>query len=139
MNASEASFQKVLLKNPALCMMGMVSAESGKDRRIDFEGERRRLEGAFDEFAFCCDWLLDCTPLKRVSFVAPPSNILAPHIEKKTGRLVSNGALIAAVLHMRIPFHPLPGSPDVLVGISLRSPTLADLELPKRGRKGDKG
>ncbi len=135
MNVSEASFQKVLQKNPTLCMSGLVSAEFGRELRIDFRGERLGLESAFEDFALCCDWLLDCTPLKRVSFVAPASSILASHIGKQLDRPVPNGALIAAVLHMRLPAHPLPDSPDVLVGISLRSPTLVGLEIPKREKR----
>ncbi len=136
MNVNAASFEKVLGKNPTLCERGLLGPEAQGDSA--FCAERDCLASAFDEFALCCDRLLDCTPLRRVSFVAPPSSALAAHFSKQIGRSISNGALIAAVLHMRLPIHRLPDSTDVLVGVSLRSPILADLQLPKRGRANPK-
>lgn len=120
MNVSESSFRKLLTNHPNLCSAGF-----GDPQAAGFPPERRRLEDAFEEFALCCDWLLDCIPLKHVSFVSPVSSDLLPLIADKP---VSNGVLIAAVLHMRIPCQPLPDSPNARIGISRRSPALGEGE-----------
>lgn len=125
MNATLQAFRKVLAAAPDLCAGGLAPAAVRSRLGADFDLERRRLEESFEEFSRCCEWLLDCTPLKHVSFVSPVSADLLSRIVSGTGASVSNGALIAAVLHMRIPHHPLPGSPNVRIGISLRSPALS--------------
>lgn len=132
MNVSVQSFRKILDNEPDLCACGFAPQALCTKLGIDFALERRRLEDSFEEFSFCCEWLLDCTPLKHVSFVSPVSSDLLSHIEKDSGPPVSNGAFIAAVLHMRIPHHPLPGSPNVRVGISLRSPALGGGMNPRK-------
>lgn len=121
MNVSESSYRKLLTNHPNLCFDGF-----GVPNASGFPPERRRLEDSFQEFALCCDWLLDCIPLKHVSFVSPVTADLLPLIEKHTGTPVSNGALIAAVLHMRIPCQPLPDSNNARIGISRRSPALGE-------------
>jgi hypothetical protein len=133
MNVSVQAFRRILQEEPALCARGLAESVGSDCQGASFELERRILEESFDEFAVCCDWLLDCTPLKHVSFVSPVSSDLLGPIEKESGRSVSNGALIAAVLHMRIPHRPLAGSCDVRVGISLRSPALEGAVL--QGKK----
>lgn len=126
MNVSQKFFRQVLLNFPNLCAAGLAGPDFCRQARIDFDSERRRLEEAFSEFAACCDWLLDCTPLKHVSFVSPISAELTASVEKEAGIPVSNGALIAAVIHMRIPHQHLPDSPDARIGISRNSPALRD-------------
>ena len=125
MHITEQSFHKLLRDHPHLCAAGLAGPDLCRKLHLDFAAERRRLEEAFAEFAACCDWFLDCTPLKHVSFVSPLSRDLTAHVEKQSGIPASNGAVVAAVLHLRIPQRQLPDSPDIKVGISLRSPTLA--------------
>ena len=116
---SESAYHRLLEKHPRLCASGL--AGTGLD---DFALERQRLEGAFAEFALCCEWLLDCTPMRRVSCVAPWSGELRVHIERQTGSAISVGALIAAVFYLRLPYHHPDDSPEVRIGISVRSPAL---------------
>lgn len=132
MNVSVEAFRRILAREPALCARGLASTQSDREGEDRFACERRLLEESFEEFSVCCEWLLDCTPLKHVSFVSPVSCDLLSPIEKESGRAVSNGALIAAVFHMRIPHHPLAGSHDIRVGVSLRSPALEKVVLPRR-------
>jgi hypothetical protein len=65
--------------------------------------------------------------MRRVSCIAPASSALTSHITKKLGTPVCHGALVAAVLFLRIPHHQPEGSTEVRVGISLRSPTLNEV------------
>jgi len=124
MNPNEQSFLVFLEKNPQLCASGLAGPDLCRRLQLDYEGERQRLKAAFSDFALCCDWLLDSTPMRRVSCVAPASSALTSRIEKKLGTPVCHGALVAAVLFLRIPHHQPEGSPDVRVGISVLSPTL---------------
>jgi len=127
MTPNEQSFQTFLEKNPQLCASGLAGPDLCRQLQLDYEGERQRLKAAFNDFAICCDWLLDSTPMRRVSCVAPTSSELTSRIEKKLGLPVCHGALVAAVLFLRIPHHQPDGFPDVRVGISVRSPTLTEV------------
>jgi len=126
MNISERAFRTLLDKHPLLCASGLSDPGVCETPGLDFDAERHRLESAYDEFSLCCDWLLECTPLKHVSFVSPVSNALVLRVGEYFGSAVSHGALVAAVLYLRIPHHHLPDSPNLKVGISLRSPTLVE-------------
>lgn len=125
MNISERSFRTLLDKHPHLCASGLADPGLCDSMGLDFVVNRQQLEKAFDDFSLCCDWLLECTPLKHVSFVSPTSNALVSRVGEHCGRAVSHGALVAAVLYLRLPCHHLPDSPNLKVGISLRSPPLA--------------
>jgi len=124
MHPSEQSFFTFLEKHPQLCASGLAGPDLCRRLQLDYERERMLLRDSFREFALCCDWLLDCTPMRRVSCVAPASSELLGRVEKQTGLRISNGALVAAVLYLRLPHHHPGDTPDVRVGISVRSPTL---------------
>jgi hypothetical protein len=116
---TESAYRRFLEKQPQLAASGLAGSETS-----GFAKERQRLEGSFAEFALCCDWLLDCTPMRRVSCVAPWSGELRSVIERQTGTAIPVGALIAAVLFLRLPHYHPDGSTEVRVGISVRSPAL---------------
>lgn len=116
---SEPAFRKLLAKHPRLGASGLSGTTAPEPAT-----EQERLQKAYAEFALCCEWLLDCTPMGRVSCVAPWSSELRTHIERQAGVRICHGALIAAVLHLRLPYHHPDGSSDVRVGISVRSPAL---------------
>lgn len=126
MNISERAFEGLLEQYPHLGAHGLADPALCQQLQVDFAGERERLVNSFHEFAFCCDWLLDCTPLKHVSCLAPNSTGLAAIVAKRYGAFVPNGALVAAVLYLRLPHRELDDSPDIRVGISTRSPALND-------------
>lgn len=121
---SKQSFLAFLEKNTNLCASGLADPELCRRLELDYQAERERLKAAYDDFANCCDWLLDSTPMRRVSCVAPASSDLVDHLAKKIGAPICQGALVAAVLFLRIPYHHPEGSAAVRVGISVRSPTL---------------
>jgi len=127
MTPNEQSFQAFLEKNPQICACGLAGPELCRQLQLDYEKERQRLKAAFNNFALCCDWLLDSTPMRRVSCVAPTSSTLAEHVAKKLNAPVCHGALVAAVLFLRIPHHQPEGSAEIRVGISVRSPTLSEV------------
>lgn len=127
MTPSEQSFLAFLEKNPTLCACGLAGPELCRQLQLDYQGERKRLQAAYVDFARCCDWLLDSTPMRRVSCVAPVSSAMVDHLAKKIGIPICHGALVAAVLFLRIPYHQPEGSAEVRVGISVRSPTLNDV------------
>ena len=118
------AFQKIIRKHPNLCALGLFDGETCGQVGADFKAERQRLEDAFDAFALCCDWLLDCTPLKHVSCVAPESTTLCRLVEERFSVGIIPGALIAAALHLRFPTQPIIDTPNIKIGISSRSPTL---------------
>ena len=119
---NNAAFLKILKKHPELCALGLAGTDS--QLTADFQTERQRLEEAFDAFALCCDWLLDCTPLKHVSCVAPESTTLQKLVEQRFATEIPHGALIAAALHLRFPTQPIIDTCHIKVGISSRSPNL---------------
>lgn len=125
---SEQSFLAFLEKNPNLCASGLAGAELCQKVQLDYQRERERLQAAYEDFTRCCNWLLDSTPMRRVSCVAPTSSGLAGHVAKLFGTPICHGALVAAVLFLRIPYHQPEGSPEVRVGISVRSPTLNNFD-----------
>jgi len=127
MTPSEQSFLAFIEKNPTLCAIGLAGPELCRKLQLDFQVERKRLQAAYADFTRCCDWLLDSTPMRRVSCVAPASSDLVEHLTKKNGGPICHGALVAAVLFLRIPYHHPEGSAEVRVGISVRSPTLNDV------------
>jgi len=127
MNPDEQAFKALLEKNPKLCACGIASPELCRSLLLDFEKERQRLRSAYDDFLRCCDWLLESTPMRRVSCVAPTGSSLASYLEKTQGTPVCLGSMVAAVLYLRIPHHHPEGSADVRVGISVRSPNLNGL------------
>jgi len=129
MNPSEHSFHNFLEKHPQLCAKGLAGPDLCGRLQLDYDQERQLLRGSFREFALCCDWLLDCTPMRRVSCVAPSSSDLLGRVEKQTGLRISNGALVAAVLYLRLPHHHPGDTPDVRVGISVRSPALNEVPV----------
>lgn len=124
MNISEQAFRGLLEQFPHLGAHGLADPAFCRQSGVDFDHERQRLEASFKEFTLCCDWLLDCTPLKHVSCMAPNSSSLTDHIAKQYGATVPNGALVAAVLYLRLPQRAMDNSPDIRVGISMRSPAL---------------
>jgi hypothetical protein len=124
MHPSEPAFCTFLEKNPHLCASGLASPDLCRRLQLDYASERQRLKNSYGEFSLCFDWLLDCTPMRRVSCVAPAGSDLRKRIELAIGSPLPLGALIAAVLYLRLPHHHPADSPDVRVGISVRSPPL---------------
>ena len=77
----------------------------------------------FKEFEICCRWL---SRFKRVKIPRVSSYYLKHVVERLAGTYISNGALIAAAIHLKIPMRFYPGWPNVDIGISKKCPYLSD-------------
>jgi len=118
-------------KEPGLCALGLFS--KGKISLFGaakFEHEKEILKGEFDSFEICIMWLWQCKPLKRINRVIGSSYHLKDFVEKWSGIYISNGAFIAAAIHLGLPYKSDNDSVNLHIGISGRSPRLqADLKL----------
>lgn len=121
MTPSLEQYHRLLKQHPQLGAAGLSEAAGTSG---DFARERAALHEAYAPFGHCCTWLLDCTPMARVSCVAPSASALRTCIEQEVGQPIPLGAVIAAVFYLRLPWHRPEGSHDIRVGISVRSPAL---------------
>lgn len=124
MTPSPDQFRQFLERQPRLCAAGLADSDNPTLPDGVFRGERAALLAAYPAFSACCLWLLDCTPMSRVSCVAPNATTLRERIAKEAAMPIPLGAVIAAVLYLRLPWHRPEGSSDIRVGISVRSPAL---------------
>ena len=93
----------------------------------DYHEKRKDLENRYNEFKLCCEWIekyrfhpTEKEYKKYVQVQTYNSYYLKHLVEKWSGRYISNGAFIAAVRFMNIPFRPIYGTPDVSVTIFLK-------------------
>jgi hypothetical protein len=77
----------------------------------------------FKEFEICCNWL---SKFKRVKTPQLSSYYLKHVVERLEGTYISNGALIAAAIHLEIPMRFYPTGPNVDIAISKTCPYLRD-------------
>lgn len=92
----------------------------------NYYDRRKDLESRYDEFKTCCEWIEKFRFLptekqfrKYVQVQRYNSYYLKHLVEKWSGSYISNGAFIAAVKFLNIPFKPIWGTPDVSVTIFL--------------------
>jgi len=93
----------------------------------DYREKRKDLENRYDEFKLCCEWIekfrFHPTEKQFKKFVQVQtynSYYLKHLVEKWSGKYISNGAFIAAVRFMELPFRPIYGTPDISVVIFLK-------------------
>lgn len=93
----------------------------------DYSEKRKNLENRYDEFKLCCEWIekyrfhpTEKQFKKLVQVQTYNSYYLKHFVEKWSGKYISNGAFIAAVRFMKLPFRPIYGTPDVSVTVFLR-------------------
>ena len=117
---SEEMFKQLVNETPGLCAWGMASESLRRFNKIFYSANKFLLLNSYSEFVICCTWLRgNCTSTKGVSAKSPTSRALQQMA--KYPQYVGNGAMIAAVLYMGIPYRVDPYSPYVQVGISLNS------------------
>ena len=130
MPISIEDFKKVIEGEPSLTRMGVNSLQSIKRFRNIAPAEAKEqlkrvgesfLLHHFDEFKICCDWL---DKFKKVKTPQYSSYYLKHVVEKLSGESISNGGLIAAVLHLGLPTTSYPGSPNINIAISKKCPYL---------------
>jgi hypothetical protein len=93
----------------------------------DYHEKRKNLENRYDEFKICCEWIekfrfhpTEKQFRKFVQVQTYNSYYLKHFVEKWSGKYISNGAFIAAVRFMKLPFRPIYGTPDISVTIFLK-------------------
>ena len=129
MTISIEDFKKVIEEEPSLTRSGMNSLFTIKafkrislaDAKEQLERERESFLLQFDEFATCCRWL---DRFKKVKTPQYSSYYLKHVVEKLSGESISNGALIAAAIHLALPTKFYHDSPNVNIAISKKCPYL---------------
>lgn len=126
-NPSQADLLKAMDQEPILTDFGLGIFPG----RQVFEEERTRLAGQLRMFQLCCQWLSLCT-IQRSINRRHTSYGLKHCVERYFGTYITNGAFIAAVIYLGIPYKPsYLGSPNISLGISSKLP-----ELPKGADHG---
>ena len=109
MRPTKKDLKRVIKQEPTLSDIGMNS--SGSDRQnwpVDFKS-----------FKICCKWLSKFKQVKTPQF---NSYFLKHVVERLEGVYISNGALIAAAIHLKIPMRFYTDWPNVLIAISRNCP-----------------
>lgn len=131
MKSMMADFKKVIENEPSLTSDGVNSLYFIKtSKKIPLEEAKEQLSqqretflSQFDEFELCCAWL---AKFKKVKTPQYSSYYLKHVVEKLGGKYVSNGALIAAALHLGIPTKFFSDSPNINVAISKKCPYIKE-------------
>jgi hypothetical protein len=124
---SQRTLDKVLRKEPDLCAWGLADRHLRRRNRITDCGQDIDPE----HFEICCAWLARCTLIKSINPKIGTSYGLKHRVEEWSGRYVTNGSFIAAVIYLRIPFKRYPDNPNIHVALSSRSISREDAS---RGR-----
>jgi len=104
---------KILKQEPDLCAWGL--ADDYLRRR---NGVSCKSPIDPEEFQVCLTWLSLCQVRKTVNPGIGSSYGLKHRVEHWSGRYVTNGAFIAAVIHLGIPFKRYPDSPNIHLALS---------------------
>lgn len=115
---SENDYRQLIEGISDLCCEGFVSTEYCKMFNINYESSRTQLLNAYQEFVTCCSWLSECRFNDYATHFSPDSMRIKSKIDTNSGRLVSNGSLIAAVMYLDLPHVTLGNSPNIAIAIS---------------------
>ena len=116
MSVTITDFYNAVEEERCLIVHGFSAAKS-----TNFDEERANFKAsatAFEEFGICCEFLNQCPKIKTPTI---PSFLLKKTIEHKAGRFISNGALIASVIHLQIPYKAIPNCPYVKIALSKKA------------------
>ena len=94
----------------------------------DQNKKRKDLEYRCEEFRLCCEWIKKFSykpSEKRINKMSQTysSYYLKHLVEKWSSRYISNGAFIAAVIYLNIPYRRIFGTPDISVTLFLKEKT----------------
>lgn len=129
MRVTKNDFKKVIDKESTLTSIGVNSLfQIKRDKNLSLDESKKELEhqrglfvSGFDQFEICCDWLSKFEKIKTPQF---SSYDLKHVVEKLAGKYVSNGALIAAAIHLGIPMKFRHDSTNAKIAISKKCPYL---------------
>jgi len=148
-NVTDQDLHDVVDKTPALGVNGFRydafhRGKTSEEKLSIFEGERREIRLLHREFKLCCNWLTGCEKRKTLN-VDWGSSSMKNAVERWAMRqgiqdnYVSNGAFIAAAIHMGFECVPAFDSPNALFNVSSRSPAILDdqnHEYPTKSMRG---
>ncbi len=94
-----------------------------KDENLN--NQKTALQNRYEEFRLCCEWIkkFGVEPSeKRLNKIPQTysSYYLKHLVEKWSGQYISNGAFIAAVIYLNIPYRRIFGTPDISVTLYLK-------------------
>jgi len=124
-NPTQEDLKKVIRNEPDLSTFGLVwlwQRKKPADRKR-FLRDRRALSGELQMFRLCCKWLSLCGSRKTINMNIGSSYALKHEVERWSGEYITNGAFVAAVIHLGIPFKRYSGSPNIAVALSSRLPS----------------
>jgi hypothetical protein len=94
---------------------------------------RKELENRQEEFKLCCEWIdkfsynpTESQFIKSVQTQTYSSYYLKHLVEKWAGRYIPNGAFIAAIKALDIPYRPIYGTPDISVTLFLTEEAISE-------------
>ena len=133
---TEEDFLKAIEKEPYLidfgirCSFHIDRKKTAEENRADFLNERQSFAASgYREFSVCCEWLHGCKQRKTIntSFNSYSYKHMVEAWAKRNGSddyYVSNGAFIAAAIHMGYHWKLEFDSPNVMFNISAKSPAI---------------
>jgi len=120
MKVAEKDLMYVLWAHPFLSNYGIECRSKGQR----YERNREVLLHSLKAFRICCEWLARCRTRKTVNTRIGTSYTLKHVVEEWAGYYISNGAFVAAVIHMGISYKCEYDFVNVHVGLSSRCPFL---------------
>lgn len=121
---------KAFEAEPTLTDGGIDLLSSDYQKRLPQAERTKKLKAVRDDikdsaqflrmFQVCCAWLSLCETRKAINPKIGTSYSLKHRVERYFGEYVTNGAFIAAVIHMEIPYRTFPDFPNVQVALSSR-------------------
>lgn len=124
---TEAAFKNLIGKYPYLCSKGLMTPEYSRAYNLYFRAGRDALEKEYSSFTLSCEWLSKCRFLNVASGTSPKSAELCEMLGRYYKKSITNGAFIAAVLFMEVPYYRQEGSFNLHVGISKFCPSYLDV------------
>ncbi len=137
---TEQDFLNAIEKEPYLidsgirCSYHIDRKKTAAENKAIYHDQRDSFaHSGYREFSLCCEWLQGCKPRKTIN--TSISSYRLKHMVEAWARkidrddsYVSNGAFIAAAIHMGFDWKPDFDSPNVRFNISGKSPAIVALE-----------
>ncbi len=120
-SACESDLIRVVEGTPELSAWGLAGPPARRRNRVTLERHERDREVLKKEvrgFQLCCQWLALYRRRKTINLNLGTSYGLKHAVEQWSGEYLTNGAFIAAVIHLGISHLSRPESPNIKLAIS---------------------
>jgi len=122
---TRADIEKVLEKEPLLTANGVggsaFSRHKTRDERLkEFQEDQDWLLRSEVMCSLCCEWLADKVKIKTIN-TRHTSYRYKHMVEHASNRYITNGAFIAAAIHLGFNYKKYRNSPNVTINISEKS------------------